>query len=294
MHMAAFFMKKGLFTGLITIDIHYLVSEYPSENKKVKTTPPSIYVGGPATNAAIVFSALNGGANLISAVGGNGFRHFIDNDFNKQNITFYDLAEGTNTSPVIASVITSQATGGRNVFTHNPSSFKDGRVVEQAFQTANPDVLLLDGFYALNCAHLANKKGIPVVIDCGSWKEQYNELLPKVNYVICSEDFKPPGTETTEGIFAFLASKRIKNIAITRGSKPIQWLSEGRIKSFEVPKVNAVDTLGAGDFFHGAFCYYLDGTSSFEPALKKASKMATESCKHVGTRRWLNFIKFPS
>ena len=64
---------KALFAGLTTIDIQYFVETFPASNIKVKTAPPGILIGGPATNAAIAFAALNGTAALASATGKNAF-----------------------------------------------------------------------------------------------------------------------------------------------------------------------------------------------------------------------------
>lgn len=59
-----------------------------------------------------------------------------------------------------------------------------------------------------------------------------------------------------------------------------------------VKKVSAVDSLGAGDFLHGAFCYYyLEAKLDFEKALKQAMQLATFTCQFKGTRSWLNFTK---
>ena len=52
-----------------------------------------------------------------------------------------------------------------------------------------------------------------------------------------------------------------------------------------------MDTLGAGDFLHGAFCYYYLEEKELKPALQKASEVATFSCQYKGTREWLKFWK---
>ena len=54
----------------------------------------------------------------------------------------------------------------------------------------------------------------------------------------------------------------------------------------DVPQVQPVDTLGAGDIFHGAFCYYIL-QASFTDALTRAAKIAANSCQFFGTRRWM-------
>jgi sugar/nucleoside kinase (ribokinase family) len=55
----------------------------------------------------------------------------------------------------------------------------------------------------------------------------------------------------------------------------------------DVPTVQAVDTLGAGDIFHGAFCHYIL-RENFPTALKQAAHIASFSCQFFGTRRWMH------
>jgi len=55
-----------------------------------------------------------------------------------------------------------------------------------------------------------------------------------------------------------------------------------------VTKIRAVDTLGAGDIFHGAFCYYISQPGyEFREALSAAAHVATFSCRDPGTRWWM-------
>ena len=55
----------------------------------------------------------------------------------------------------------------------------------------------------------------------------------------------------------------------------------------KVPTVETVDTTGAGDIFHGAFCYFAASGSGFVGALAEAANIAAESCRFHGTREWM-------
>ncbi|WP_072998112.1 hypothetical protein [Mariniphaga anaerophila] len=71
---------------------------------------------------------------------------------------------------------------------------------------------MLDGFYpefSLGCAQFARSLKIPVVLDCGSWKPQYETLLENADVVIASEDFYPPGCKNSADVFSFFSSKGI-------------------------------------------------------------------------------------
>ena len=54
----------------------------------------------------------------------------------------------------------------------------------------------------------------------------------------------------------------------------------------QIEKIDAVDTLGAGDVLHGAFCYYLSQGQDGLTAIENAAKIATGSCRYFGTHIW--------
>jgi sugar/nucleoside kinase (ribokinase family) len=151
------------------------------------------------------------------------------------------------------------------------------------------DIVLIDGHQMITgyvIAKLAKSKNIPVVIDGGSWKPGFEEILPFVDYAICSANFYPPGCSNYEEVMAYLSAVGIPHIAITQGEKPIQYLSQGVFGEIAVPQIDVVDTMGAGDVFHGAFCHYILRVNFLE-ALASASKTAAYSCQFFGTREWM-------
>ncbi|PHM06609.1 PfkB family carbohydrate kinase, partial [Nostoc sp. 'Peltigera malacea cyanobiont' DB3992] len=92
---------------------------------------------------------------------------------------------------------------------------------------------------------------------------------------------------TGEDVFSYLSGFDIPHIAITHGQEPIEYLSGTKTGIVDVPQIQAVDTLGAGDIFHGAFCHYIL-SESFTDALALAANIAADSCKFFGTRRWMD------
>jgi sugar/nucleoside kinase (ribokinase family) len=285
----------GLFVGLTTIDIQYFVDSFPTSNKKVKTEPPAILTGGSATNAAVAFSHLNTRAFLATAVGSNPFSVFIKNDLAACNVRQFDLIENQFKNAVMASVVTSGDNGDRTIFTHHPEEIKPEITPAKLLADTNPDILMLDGFYpefSTECAQIAKRKGIPVVLDCGSWKPQFTHLIPLADIAICSSDFLPPNCSYTNHVFDYLHKKGIKKAAISRGGSSLLFTDEQERGEVAVEKTAVKDTLGAGDFLHGAFCYYYLSTGfNFRNALKHASKLASFACRHPGTRDWLKFGK---
>jgi sugar/nucleoside kinase (ribokinase family) len=154
-----------------------------------------------------------------------------------------------------------------------------------------PDVVLIDGYIstiAIDVIRKARTLGIPVVIDGGSWRTYFDDLLPYCDIAICSEDFAPPGVTGTDAILGYLADHGVAYRAVTHGERPIVYQSPHGSGSVPVEPIEAVDTLGAGDIFHGAFAYeWACGERDFPAALAAASRTASLSCRHFGTRSWI-------
>ncbi|HYE73005.1 MAG TPA: PfkB family carbohydrate kinase, partial [Blastocatellia bacterium] len=151
------------------------------------------------------------------------------------------------------------------------------------------DVVLIDGHQmavGVAIAQQAKAQNIPVVVDGGSWKPGFEQVLQFSNYVICSANFYPPDCHHAAAVFAYLTALGVPQIAITYGGQPIQYSTTDEMGAIAVPSVNVVDTLGAGDIFHGAFCHFIL-QSSFKPALTEAAQVAARSCQCFGTRGWI-------
>ncbi|MEB3341284.1 sugar kinase [Okeania sp.] len=282
--------KTGLFIGLITLDLTYMTTNYPEKNQKVVANNYTITAGGPATNAAVTFSYFNNQTTLLCGLGNHPITNLIKADLEKHNVTIQDLDKNRSEPPPVSSIITTQDTGDRAVISINATKSQISKELIFPEIIDNIDIVLIDGHQiaaSLEIAQFAKSKNIPIVIDGGSWKPGFEEILPFVDYAICSANFYPPNCESQESVFAYLESLNIPNIAITQGEKPIKYLSQGKFGNVEVPKINAVDTLGAGDIFHGAFCHYIFDRK-FTKALANAANIAAHSCQYFGTRQWVN------
>ena len=281
--------KTGLFVGLITLDLVYLTATYPDKNQKVVASNYAVTAGGPATNAAVTFSYFNNQTILLGGLGNHPITYLIKADLEKHNVRIQDLDKIRSEPPPVSSIITTQDTGDRAVISINATKSQISKELIDSQIIHDVDIVLIDGHQmvaSLEIAQFAKSKNIPIVIDGGSWKTGFEEILPVVDYAICSADFYPPNCESEEEVFAYLASQNIPHIAITQGEKSIKYFSDGKFGNVEVPKVNAVDTLGAGDIFHGAFCHYIFN-GEFTEALTNAANIAAHSCQYFGTRQWM-------
>jgi sugar/nucleoside kinase (ribokinase family) len=281
--------KNALFVGMVTLDLVYLSAKLPDNNQKVVASDYTVAAGGPATNAAVTFSYLGNQATILGVVGTHPITHLIRSDLESQGVAIADLNPTTTQPPPVSSIIVTQSTGDRAVISINATKSQASSNQVPAALDSGIDLVLIDGHqmttgYAI--AQFAKNNNIPVVIDGGSWKPGFEKILPFVDYAICSANFYPPTCSSFEEVIAYLAEAGIPHIAITQGEKPIQYFSRGVSGQMLVPSINAVDTMGAGDVFHGAFCHYIL-RQNFIESLAAATKIASHSCQFFGSRQWM-------
>lgn len=282
-------MTNGIFVGLSTVDVIYDVDHFPSANKKVVALSQDVYVGGPATNASITFAHLGGAATLVTAVGRHPLANLVRQELQRYSVRLIDLNPDFDDVPVISSISVNKA-GGRNIISANATrvTVLPAPPDEAIFKQAS--VVLVDGHYMQSCqawAKAAHARGIPVVFDGGSWKDGTEELLRSVDTAICSADFLPPACATEDDVLSYLKKCGVRNIAITKGSESVRFVSDVGSGVVQVPQVQVADTMGAGDIFHGAFCYYSSSGLGLVEALQSATRIASESCRFRGTREWM-------
>ena len=282
----------GVFVGLTSLDMVHFLPSAPGRNEKVFDQGSFVGAGGPASNAAITFAALGGRAHLFSAVGEHPVSSMITTEFRKFGVSHQDTDPGRSTPPSIASIVVSTENGDRSVVTSQAPPSNQPESLEQVQLHEDLEILLSDGHdlhLAMHAVRSAKERGATAVLDGGSWKPGTEHLLPYVDDAIVSERFRPPGTHHSDEVLDFLQKAGVSRAAITRGEREILFFNAaGATGQIEVPKIQAVDTLAAGDIFHGAYCHAIHRGLDFEPALEYAASIAGRSCGHLGPRAWID------
>ncbi len=249
-----------------------------------------VHAGGPALNAAITFAHMGGTAVLISMIGNSIWSGFIKEELNKYRVKLYDIAEGYDFSPPVSSIIINSQNGSSTIFTSPASSSQSFKFdISKINETAK--LVLTDGFLVSELGDLIQRysaSGAEICLDGGSWKSDTSKIIDCVSIAICSERFKPPGTDGISSVIKYLHDHGIKQIAITSGNKPIIGSDNGHDFTISIEPIKPIDTLGAGDIMHGTFCWYYSQSHDFEASLKQSAQVATKSCQWLGTRAWMN------
>jgi sugar/nucleoside kinase (ribokinase family) len=288
-----------LFFGRSTYDALYRLDRLPEEDTKVFARAFHAAPGGPALNAALTHALLGGRALLVSAIGGGPWGDAVRAEVERRGVEVMDLADRTGYQTPLVSVLIN-GNGSRTAINPPRTSEAlrclsgDWSLETPAGWGAVPPVVLCDGFHLAECLPLlaaCRNAGAAICLDGGSWKPGTEELAPLLTVAICGERFCLPKAESNTGsdpgkIFAWFAERGVACVAITRGDRSILGWERGRRFEIEVERIEATDTLGAGDVLHGAFCHYYASKPEFEPALRRAAALATLSCQGPGAQFW--------
>ncbi len=295
--------------GLTTLDLVQLVDRVPGPDEKLVASGLLVSSGGPAANAAVTATALGAPARLVSRVGSGSVGRLAAEDLAAHGVALIDLA-GPGDSPAVSTVLVTASTGERAVVSVNatltasgggdpwhPLGAAAGSRLDEALDGIA--AVLVDGHHldlALPLVAAARARGILVLLDGGSWKPGLDELLAQVDVAVLSADFALPGLSAGESSLERVAALGPVAVARSHGPAPIELLADGALVTVEVPRIDVVDTLGAGDVLHGALLAWFAAhpAAALEPrravladGLGRAAVVAGRSCAAAGARGWL-------
>lgn len=276
--------SKGLFVGLCGLDVvFYENAPLPPEDYKMKVSDVRSCIGGPAANAAVTFAMLGGESTVLSYIGNSPVGVIVKQQMAELGVKVIDLCADDDVK-CISAIYVNKDRATRTILSGRNSikTLKDFSIVRDLVKDC--DFVLYDGHFSqlddtlLEECKLQNKE---IIIDVGAWKSTFDKILRYNPTLICSEVFENEGKNGIE----LMDTYGYERVAITRGSRSIFYKTNCMPKAEElpVPKVNAIDTLGAGDVFHGAYCYFSQYLGlDFKEALEKASGVAALSTTVYG------------
>lgn len=268
-----------LLAGLCTIDVVQRVAELPEPGEKVQSLSVDVAAGGPATNAAVTVAALGEHARLLTVLGSHPLADLARADLSACGVEFADVAPSFVDPPALSAVAVRDRDGERTVVSRNAADSPE--VTGAPWEADDVRVVLVDGHHpelALGTARWARSRGIPVVLDAGSWKPVLDALLPLVDIAACSARFRAPAPDLLE--------RGVATVITTAGPEPVRWRTASGSGEVPVPVVDARDTLGAGDVWHGALAY---GVGRFElpELIRFANEVAARRVRCAGPRAWV-------
>ena len=275
--------------GMPVRDLTFRVSGVPARGSKENATHFDEICGGNALNAAIGIVRLGGRASICGPMGDarETSSRFIFEKLAQEGIETKDIVHMPGLVTPISSVMVDPS-GERTIVTFRDPALWKVRLPSIDMLLEDCAAILTESRCAEFCTDLcaeARRRGIPVVVDVDRAMSLREGLLNASSHLVFSSE---PLQETADVTDDGQALKKIAKLtpsflAGTRGPKGTIWLDEqGNLQETPAFPVHTVDTLGAGDVFHGAFALAITENQELREALRFASAAAALKCTRFG------------
>jgi len=241
--------------GAATLDTVLRVPAIPPHGK-VLADACAVFGAGMASAAAASIARLGGRAGIWGRVGDDeaGARWLADLAGEGVDVSAVRVVPGRRTA---ISTIIVDATGERLIVPfYDPELSRDPSWLPLAALTG-AGALLVDTRWPEGAAaalDAARAAGVPAILDADvADPVVLRDLAGRADHVVCSE----PGLAllVPSGDLAALAARlpAARVVAVTLGAQGVRWIADGVPGRQPGFAVTAIDTLSAGDVFHGAY-----------------------------------------
>jgi sulfofructose kinase len=247
-------------------------------------------VGGQVATAVVTCSTLGLRAKYIGTVGDDLRGGLQLDSLRAAGIDIQHVQQRRNCPNQSAYIVVDQSTGERTIFWNRPECLAISPSDISSSQITCARLLHIDGHDTAAVEHaagIARAHGIPVTCDVDTIYPGFERVLPLVDYLIGSAEFPARWTGFHDPFDALLAIHRSNGMrvaAMTLGANGVLAYAEGQFHYAAAFQVNCVDTTGAGDVFHGAFCYSVLQQMPIAEALEFSNAMAALNCTAPGAR----------
>jgi len=244
---------EALFLGHAYIDLTMQTDCMPTGDEKAVAKDYAVSFGGNAVTAGFACAKLGRDVHLLTSVAQDWLGHM-----------FLDMAQNYGIKVHPRSVKRSSLSfilpnnGQRAILRARDDEYLENFPI---LNLSPLKLLHLDGHMpdaAIFYAKKSYEQNTLVSLDGGALRPGLIELLSYVHVAIVSERLCQQMSLSPDQMLFFLKGKGVKIGGVTIGSKGMLWYDETgvvqHLPSLRVPKEKIIDTSGAGDVFHGAYC----------------------------------------
>jgi len=275
--------------GMPVRDMIFRVSDLPARGMKERATHFSELSGGNALNAAVAISRLGGRVLMSGPMGDAGEKAsaYIFDDLAKEGIDGSHIVRMPGLVTPISNMMIDPG-GERTIVTYRDPALWKVTLPDADKLLDSCDALLTESrcaeFVTDICVE-ARKRGIPVILDADNIMSLREGLLVASSHIIFSSEalHATSGLDDDVESLRKIADLTPSFLAVTNGAKGMTRLDSQR-QPHRAPSfpVHTVDTLGAGDVFHGAFALAVSEGQELESAMRFASAAAAIKCTRFG------------
>lgn len=249
--------------------------------------------GGQVSTALATLARLGVQAGYVGILGDDREGDFLRNLFVQSGVDVARLRISAKVGTNVCLLLVDQTTARRAILCHQRVHSTDLTLdaADCAYIQA-ARVLHLDGQFlpaAIQAARWASEAGVKVCFDGNHPRPGLDQLLPLVDWLVVAEPFPTTytGLSELEDAAQELLALGSRVLVVTQGERGCQVWEKGEPHGIPGFPVQALDTTGAGDAFHGAFIYGMLQDWDLKRAALFANAVAALNCQTLGGRRGL-------
>src|SRR5882724_2161440 len=289
LHAARNNSPRILCIGMPVRDLTFRVPGLPARGSKENASHFEEICGGNALNGAIGIVRLGGRASICGPMGdaGETTSRYIFEKMAEEGIETKHIVHMPGLVTPISNIMIDPS-GERTIVTFRDPELWKVQLPDAGALLDDCAAILTESRCAAFCTDLcaeARRRGIPVIVDVDRAMSLREGLLNASSHLVfSSEPLQETRSESDDGAALKKIAKLTKSfLAGTRGARGTIWLDEhGQLQETPAFPVHTVDTLGAGDVFHGAFALAITEGQELRAALRFASAAAALKCTRFG------------
>ncbi len=282
-------MARVLCVGHAVQDFVFGLPSMPTQAAKYRADSFTSIGGGPAATAAVTIARLGGQALLAARVGEDSVADAIIEELRREGVDCDAVRRLAGLQSSLSAVLL-DARGERTIV-----NYRDPRWPADATWLPDPgmlaaDVVLADTRWpegALHALRAARERGLPAVLDADRpIPEGFAALQAAATHVAFSADglAEWAGHDDPRAALLDVAGSGVPWCCVTLGERGVLVAEQGKFTELPAFAVPVVDTLGAGDVWHGAFALALAEGKTALAACAWASAAAALKVQRTGGR----------
>ena len=275
--------------GISTVDIILLMDGFKAEEGSYHCERMITEGGGMAATSLAAASRLGSKTRLFSRIGDDVYGSFIVEKLKEYGVDHSGVVTAPGRNSTVSVVFVDKKSGEKQFYSEYEKSAYIDPVELDVSLLEGTEVLLVDGHWtdqALRSALWAKEREKPVV---GDFKRMYSgleRLLPLVDCLIIPFFFavEITGEADMHSTLKKLHTRYGGLPVVTEGNRGGAYYYRGKMLRYPAFSISCVDSTGAGDAFHGAFCHFFSRGAEIGRCLELSSAVGALSCRAYGGR----------
>lgn len=249
--------------GSINADMFIRMSALPGRGETVAGGEPEWFPGGKGANQAVAAARMGGRVSMHAAVGDDEPGRMALANLESAGVDLRTVARVV--LPTSIALVMVEESGENQIVIAKGAN--DAVVVDTGAVGEAGAVVMQNEIPALAMLEAAAACNGTLIVNAAPVREMPDELLQRIDVLIVNEhEFESYG-KPTRGV-----------VVVTAGSGEVIAYQDGEVAARATPpKVAAVDTVGAGDTFVGAFAVGITSGLSLQESLERAVYAASLS-----------------